>query len=267
MIRKKKLRLKQQFAFTLIELLVVIAIIALLLSMIAPALTKAKRQALKIICSNNEKQIGLSLLLYGDENDGKLPLNYANGWLWDIAYSTTDFIIETGGDKRTFYCPLEKTKNSDLAIFYNYTQAVTLVPPSDTDRLADTIDEPETGRENYYRVTGYFWLMDTEAGRDDIPIIGDKSHLWPKTTIEKNPAAAELVTDAILSMDSNARNTTFTEVIGGSWYTWGIYDRTNHVDRTQMPEDTDILFLDGHVSRRRFNDVEVYFGWPPYFWW
>lgn len=62
-------------AFTLIELLVVIAIIALLLSILMPALQKAKFAGQAIVCRNNLKSIGMAAMLYAEDHEQTLPRN------------------------------------------------------------------------------------------------------------------------------------------------------------------------------------------------
>jgi prepilin-type N-terminal cleavage/methylation domain-containing protein len=107
----------KKLGFTLIELLVVIAIIAILAAILFPVFAQAREKARAISCLSNEKQIGLGMMQYVQDNDEYYsPANYGvNGWALEIRwYDMVNPYIKAGladanghqyGKEGIWHCP------------------------------------------------------------------------------------------------------------------------------------------------------------------
>lgn len=90
--------------FTLIELLVVIAIVAILASLLLPALKKAREKGKQIVCLSNLKQAGVSMSAYAGDYDGFAPLRYDGSAVykyWSEALQKLGY----AGNGTIFHCP------------------------------------------------------------------------------------------------------------------------------------------------------------------
>ncbi|MDR1283456.1 MAG: DUF1559 domain-containing protein [Opitutaceae bacterium] len=94
--------------FTLIELLTVIAIIGILAAIILPTVSRVRRTARKVQCSNNMRQITTAMLLYANDSRGNLPVASDGSERWDFMLRTYLGIVPAAGGGAASPTPIYK---------------------------------------------------------------------------------------------------------------------------------------------------------------
>ena len=126
--------MRKQSAFTLVELLVVIGVIALLISILLPALQRAKENANRVVCLSTLKQLGGALAMYTDDNKGLYPYCAANltpeDWIyWQSGRNPDDGrLVKYQGKKfnpKYYTCPSDDARGIRVAAgLYSYSYSI-----------------------------------------------------------------------------------------------------------------------------------------------
>ena len=170
---------RQPGAFTLIELLVVIAIIAILASLLLPALSQAKQKAQQTLCLSNHHQLGLATLMYvQDYREKWMPYSQGEGSnqkLWPVLFvpyiQNTNVFTEPSNRARTFWIAPPSLPKEWAGIFVAMGMNANLSPdfamvsathPSESIAFCDTaLKYPDA--KNPWQLHGYYttWWTDT----------------------------------------------------------------------------------------------------------
>lgn len=224
-------------AFTLTELLVVIAVVAVLISLLMPALASARRQALNAECLNNLRTLGLAMDSYAIQNNNRLPTagptDAYTWWPWDIPNDIVTLIMAEGPTEETFFCPMQ------LDQMQYWSQSTT-----------------------YHTSNYFFYTYRSNQSLNALPLPGQTKCMKSRFTDNDGiPDDLELASDAVMSTDdtSNPSGNNFAGIA-----------LTNHLTTELAPLGGNVLMLDGHVEWRPFAAMAVRTqngAIVPYFWW
>ncbi len=221
-------RLLPQRAFTLIELLVVIAIIAILASLLLPALGRAKERSKIISCRSNLRQVGLACQMYGNNNRDKLP-SIGGYWAWDADVRAINLLLAEGFTRDILYCP-------SFAEF-NQKNIWDFMPGN-------------------YRVLGCVLALNQSGALHptnwNTTMMPDSTLKYGSFEYQVTPSTRELAADATISQNGN-----FSSIVC-DWY-YGATKRnakSPHLEG-KVPVGCNIVFLDGHTDWRKFKQMTL----------
>lgn len=217
--------MQRKKGFTLIELLVVIAIIALLLSIITPALRLAKEKARCVVCTSNLRQLCLAWMLYAEDHDGKVVCSTATDEDGDIGWvgSTDGTLTEQ-----------EQLEGIQDGLLFEYC--------GDTDLYHCPTADPDQKRS--YSISTQ-WYNGFEASGDDQGFGQDPRQNLHKVEEAKSPSSRFVFVDNI-AMDADAFWAVSCNV--AEW--WNIPNWRHH-------DGTANAFADGHAEAKRWENKEL----------
>lgn len=208
-------------AFTLIELLVVIAIIAILAALLLPALARAKQNALRIACVNNQKQCALAFRLWGGDNGDRYPMavSSSQGGASEFVYRTSsgpNLVAPTPnqtatapGTGRVFQCMSNELSTPKIVICpadsFHTTAATNFVGPTGTPFGGTGGDFNALGGANG-RVS-FFVAGDATEADPQMIVMGDLN-LGNVPSGANQPAAGRYTSAQVLAPSGNMTPTT-----------------------------------------------------------